>query len=88
LKSVSNSRANLEWTAPGNLNVIGYQLHRSKQSGFVPSHSTLIGGDYDANFEGELGGVKQAEDKELQPQTRYYYKVVTFNIDGLSSESK
>ena len=87
LMTASNSRATLEWTTPNNLNVIGYQLHRSNQSGFAPEYSTIVGGDYDANIEGKSGGSKKTEDKGLQPQTKYFYKVVTFNIDGLSSQS-
>ena len=87
LKSVSNSRATVEWTECKDPDVISYQLHRSQQSGFIPSHLTLVGLGSAAKFEAKDKGETKWEDKNLDAQTKYFYKLETFNIDGLSSES-
>ncbi len=81
LKSVFNKRATLEWTECKEPDAIAYQLHRSLKSGFIPSRSTLVNGVIDPESKTKW------EDKDLKAQTKYFYKVVTLNVDSLSFES-
>ena len=79
--AASSSVINLSWTAdtaPANCTITGYNVYRSKTSGFTPSSSNRIASGVTATSFSDTG---------LAPSTTYYYAVEAADSDGVSASS-
>lgn len=67
----------LKWQPNNEGDIAGYQVYRSESSGFTPGKSNLLGTAQGPSF---------ADKHVLKPYVTYYYKIITVDKGGLTSQ--